>query len=388
MRVLDVAGSKSRLMVAALAVAGALVAPGVAAAAQVDLLQTDNGPVVRAIDRAEETNDLIVTGGPASYTITDASGGPLTAGPGCAPDGAAVRCDSPQPVFRIFFATANGNDTVKNRTDTQALAYLGDGEDFYEGGGGHDHVIGEGGVDIIKGGGGDDLIETRRKPPPNNPDRVYCQDGHDRVIADSADIVEPDCEVVERSDDDGGTGTGGGGTGGGGSTGGGGTTGGGGSTSPEAKIVAACIHDVLGTASRDIIRGSAARENIFGLKGNDLLRGGAGDDCLYGGDGNDDIAGQSGNDVIRGQNGKDKLSGGIGDDQMNGGAGNDIILGGAGADRIAAGGGRNRVEGGAGFDIINTVNGARDVVRCGSGFDTVRADRRDRVSGCERVTRA
>ena len=55
------------------------------------------------------------------------------------------------------------------------------------------------------------------------------------------------------------------------------------------------------------------------------------------------------------------------------------MLGGAGADVLV---------GGPGNDRITSVDGVRDVVRCGPGpHDRVVADGRDRVAGCERVVR-
>lgn len=71
-----------------------------------------------------------------------------------------------------------------------------------------------------------------------------------------------------------------------------------------------------------------------------------------------------------GSPGPDKLAGYVGDDTIVGGRGRDVIFGHLGDDRIDA------------------RDGARDVVDCGDGDrDRVRADRIDRLSGCERVTR-
>jgi Ca2+-binding RTX toxin-like protein len=68
-----------------------------------------------------------------------------------------------------------------------------------------------------------------------------------------------------------------------------------------------------------------------------------------------------------------------GDDDLGGGRGDDVLVGGAGRDLLAAGAGR---------DLIRARDGRRDRIRCGAGFDRVRADRRDRVAGdCERVSR-
>ena len=40
-----------------------------------------------------------------------------------------------------------------------------------------------------------------------------------------------------------------------------------------------------------------------------------------------------------------------------------------------------------GNDVINARDGSRDVVECASGADRVTVDRRDRVRGCEQVSR-
>jgi Ca2+-binding RTX toxin-like protein len=68
-------------------------------------------------------------------------------------------------------------------------------------------------------------------------------------------------------------------------------------------------------------------------------------------------------------------------------AGSDCISGGAGNDTINAGGGRNTVSGGTGNDIIDVRNDKRDRVSCGKGRDRIRADRTDKLRGCERIRR-
>jgi Ca2+-binding RTX toxin-like protein len=150
--------------------------------------------------------------------------------------------------------------------------------------------------------------------------------------------------------------------------------------SAPTKIVAPnparCSNVFVGTSHRDIINGTIGGDRISGLGGSDILNGGAGRDCLLGGNGNDKLSGGTGNDSLSGGAGKDKLSGGVGNDTLSGGSGNDAI---------AAGQGRNKVSGGAGNDRINTVNGKRDRVNCGSGKDVVHADKKDKLRNCERV---
>jgi Ca2+-binding RTX toxin-like protein len=90
----------------------------------------------------------------------------------------------------------------------------------------------------------------------------------------------------------------------------------------------------------------------------------------------DHLTGTPHTDLLRGLGGKDLLRGLGGTDRLEGGVG---------ADRIVGGPGRDMVIGGDGNDDIDVKDGQVDTVRCGAGRDRVRADRRDRLSGCERV---
>ena len=173
-----------------------------------------------------------------------------------------------------------------------------------------------------------------------------------------------------------------------------------------------CVNRSIGTDAAEILRGTLAGDEIFGFAGNDTINGFSGQDCidggrdhdrvdggddndrLIGGAGNDRLLGDEGRDQLFGGAGKDRLEGGFGRDMLAGGSGEDRLLGGAdadrlfgegGRDRIVAGDGRNHVDGGAGNDSIDTSNGERDRVICGTGRDRVRADRIDRLNGCETI---
>lgn len=75
-------------------------------------------------------------------------------------------------------------------------------------------------------------------------------------------------------------------------------------------------------------------------------------------------------------------------DQLRGTARADVLCGRGGADRIDGRGGLDRVFGGPGNDVLLASDGRFDVVGCGGGRDTVRADRVDVVGiDCERVRR-
>ena len=127
----------------------------------------------------------------------------------------------------------------------------------------------------------------------------------------------------------------------------------------------------LGTSGADRLRGTAADDTMCGLGGNDTVSGFRGDDRLFG-----DACGRGILALAR-----------AGNDQLNGGAGADRLVGGGGNDVIRPGPGRDRIKAGSGRDRIRAHDGTRDRVRCGPGDDAVTADRRDRLRGCERVTR-
>ncbi len=136
-----------------------------------------------------------------------------------------------------------------------------------------------------------------------------------------------------------------------------------------------CANAKNGTPGNDTIAGTVAGDLVNALAGNDVVNGDSGDDCIDGGLGNDRLSGGSGHD---------KLSGGAGRDKLSGGPGNDKLFGGSGADTIVGGKGKNSYSGGAGNDVVNSVNGKRESVNCGSGSkDRVRADMSDRLRGCE-----
>jgi hypothetical protein len=163
-----------------------------------------------------------------------------------------------------------------------------------------------------------------------------------------------------------------------------------------ALLPGACTNPRIGTAAADVIIGTAAGDLIRGGNGNDSINGAAGDDCVFGdrgndrltgGTGKDRLSGSAGRDRLSGSSGNDSLTGGASNDRLSGGSGNDRLIGGNGKDTITGGRGRNRYSGGASSDKINSANGKKETVRCGKGSDSVRADTRDRLIGCERVRR-
>jgi Ca2+-binding RTX toxin-like protein len=112
-----------------------------------------------------------------------------------------------------------------------------------------------------------------------------------------------------------------------------------------------CTNPITGTSGADTLNGGRGGDRIRGLGGDDVLRGDGGRDC------------------ISGSSGQDRISGGSNNDRISGGTGNDVISGNSGNDRI------------------NSVDGTRDRVDCGSGRDVARVDRIDRVRRCNIVRR-
>ena len=91
-------------------------------------------------------------------------------------------------------------------------------------------------------------------------------------------------------------------------------------------------------------------------------------------------------DRLRGTGGGDWMDGRAGRDRIDGRGGEDCVRGGKQADRLKGGPSEDRINGGGGNDRIAARDGRHDVVACGSGRDTVIADRRDGVAAnCERV---
>jgi Ca2+-binding RTX toxin-like protein len=149
---------------------------------------------------------------------------------------------------------------------------------------------------------------------------------------------------------------GGGGGGGGGGSGGGG--GGGGGDPTEPTRAGGCANALIGTNAPDVLTGGGEGDVIIGFNGADRLEGREDHDCLVGGKGDDSLLGEEG---------FDRLTAGKGDDLLDGGP--DV----------------NSYNAGRGRDFVKARNGKRERVRCGSGLDRAKVDRRDRVRSCERL---
>jgi Ca2+-binding RTX toxin-like protein len=130
-----------------------------------------------------------------------------------------------------------------------------------------------------------------------------------------------------------------------------------------------CANQRQGTNADESLVGTAAGDTLNGSGGDDSLFGSGGDDCLNGGNGDDWLAGGPGNDTVNGNAGSDSLYGGTGNDNINAGSGRSLVI-----------------KAGDGNDTINSKNGQAETVDCGKGRDTVKADKKDKLKGCEVVT--
>jgi Ca2+-binding RTX toxin-like protein len=99
-----------------------------------------------------------------------------------------------------------GNDGVLGGKDSDTLTG-NSGNDFVNGGPGSDKILGAegndylldgerrgGATDTLIGGEGNDVLDLINKPAKR--DVVTCGRGFDRVLADTEDVVAPDCERV------------------------------------------------------------------------------------------------------------------------------------------------------------------------------------------------
>lgn len=102
--------------------------------------------------------------------------------------------------------------------------------------------------------------------------------------------------------------------------------------------------------------------------------------CPGGGINGITVSGDDGADNIRNTTAmRSTLSGGDGHDSLEGGSGNDTLRGNQGVDTLTAG---------AGDDFVDVRGDRGDIVTCGDGADTVRADVSDSVAAdCESVDR-
>jgi Ca2+-binding RTX toxin-like protein len=283
-----------------------------------------------------------------------------------------------------------GNDRIQVTGSAGDAGLGGDGDDALDaseakggaalnGGGGADALVGSRFADALSGGDGDDSLAGGA-----GSDVLAGGAGTDRVSYQDAEGAAS--VTVGGGADDGGPG--------------------------EGDDVQADVEDVEGSGNDDTL--------VAGPAGT-VLRGGGGNDRLLGGTAPDRLVGDAGNDHLEGGPGKaaDVFEGGDDDDTVSyaarteplaihlatgvarsGARGErdgfadaiEILVAGPRADRITGmPGAAHEIASGAGNDLVllrdrRLSHGAADRVRCGSGRDSVHADRLDEVAtSCERA---
>jgi Ca2+-binding RTX toxin-like protein len=334
---------------------------------------------------AGETNDVTVSGGPATVTIRD-PGATITAGNNCqavsasevtcsppgGPGDAAIDLGDGSDHFDAAAAQTNvrvrggdGDDTIRG-SDYQGFPgsmFSGSG-DYIDGGPGTDTIDAGAGDDSVVGGGPDPLAPPGfpgSPPPPVSGaehDVIDGGAGRDKVTyfdmhaAVTVNLGVPDGQGVPGEND---------------------------------RLTG--FEGVETTGSNaDTLTGTDANEG-FGSDG--------GADHVSAGGGNDGVGSRGPGAEIDAGAGDDRVSGGIaanidagdGNDNVMA-AGSSNVVGGRGDDHIAASGaglGSSHVSGGEGDDKLETRDGSGgDTVICGLGVDRIEADAGDHPSGdCE-----
>ena len=280
------------------------------------------------------------------------------------PDSLTLTADVPVPVAATALAGADASVTY---IDLRPVAASLDGIDN-DGPMGRRDNLGDG-IGAIFGGDATDSLVGNDLPNPlngdNGADGLSGRGGDDRIIAASYNDVGADAVGLEtrgadtidcgpgfdtvffdRSD------------------------------SPQN-----CERRVLVREFGYVYEGSSGADRIVAEFGPAFVHGRSGDDRLG-------VSRFAGGASLFGHDGDDRLAGNTGSDRLDGGLGDDLLFGAEGDDRISANRGRDRISAGPGADTVSARDGMTDTVTCGSGRDTVSADRRDRVSrDCERVRR-
>jgi Ca2+-binding RTX toxin-like protein len=351
---------------AVLAVVLALGLPATASASTVSVIQADGCagdmacskyggaspvPVTTVQGAPGEANRIAVSRTGGEFLVRD-DGATLTAVAPCTSvDAHSARCpvtDGTPYVRGLAVDLGDGDDQLAIAGDpvVETSILAGPGTDLVQGGDGNDRMTGGPGDDRLLGGGGFDEL----------------------LYATEADVV------VDLA-----RGTGG--------------------EAGEADTLAG-FETLVGGDGDDVLTGASTADIVDGGEGADVLRGGGGADRLFGGLGADALLGQAGDDELFGDPGQgdgyytpiirlrpDRLVGGRGDDKLYDTGGANTYLGGPGRDFLEGGAGPDAMDAGSGRDRISARAGGRDRVRCGSGLDRARLDRRDAARGCERVTR-
>jgi Ca2+-binding RTX toxin-like protein len=351
-----------------------LLAPTAAGAATVSV--GADGTVVFEAAPGEQ-NDVSYSRSGTTYSIADAGGAPLTAGPGCDGSSTPINCTGSALVVNA----GDLGDTVSSMSGGENIADTvngGEGDDTLAGGDvrggpGADSLMAVGSGAMADGGPGNDTLADRY--------------GYENVLlgGDGDDTLTPS----PGSRADGGAGNDhlqsyslsplSGGPG-------------------DDHLVSRPFDECTGCQVSSLMDGGDGNDTLDGTLGNDWMMGGAGADTLHGSGGPDTLQGGDGDDVL--DVGGDKqarpglyenqpsgfgdtrlrtvntVDGGAGDDLLEGSGSSDDLHGGPGNDTLHGGDASDALDGGPGADVIAGGPGKYDFVDFTGKQSAVRIDLR------------
>ncbi|GAA1922667.1 calcium-binding protein [Nocardioides hwasunensis] len=224
---------------------------------------------------------------------------------------------------RDVIVARGGNDVIRGLGGNDVICG-GEGADTIYGGDGDDRIFGEADLlridpfgrvvkkgDTITGGAGDDVIDLGYDPRPASEDTAVRVDGISYASAPAPVVVD----------------------------------------------LRAAATVPIAADGNDTVTGFDGGIRIYGSALNDTIKGTNKADAIYARGGDDTIFGRGGDDTIVAD-----TAGAIGNDRLYGDAGDDVLTGSAGSDTLV---------GGSGSDTLTSTSELHQVIRGGSGIDTV-----------------
>lgn len=225
---------------------------------------------------------------------------------------------------RDVIVARGGNDTIRGLAGNDVICG-GEGADTINGGEGDDKLYGEGDLlridqfgrvvkkgDTLDGGAGDDLLDLGYDPRPATEGTNVLLDGLSYAAAPAAVVVDFRAAAT-------------------------------------VPITAEGSDTVTGFDGGVRLVGSPLGDTVKGTNDADAIFGRGGDDTIFGRGGDDTLVADAAADLV----GNDRLYGDAGDDTLSGTVGSDQLVGSSGS------------------DAISSASSLHQVIRGGSGVDTV-----------------